>query len=119
MSQRRLVSRTSQRGVVVLPKGVHKVVSRGREYFYFQSGRGTSQAGERVRLPSDPHSPEFWQAIRQCQGLPTIISTDTVNGLIDAYLASPAFTGVSEGTQYQYRRYLQIARDAWGSLRSH
>ena len=102
----------------MLPKGVHKVVSRGREYFYFQSGRGTSQAGERVRLPSDPHSPEFWAAIRQAQGLPAISATNTVGGLIDAYLKSPAVTRLAESTQYQYRRHLEIARKAWGALSS-
>lgn len=102
----------------MLPSGVHKVVSRGREYYYFQAGRGTSAAGPRVRLPNNPHSPEFWQAIRQCQGIITPALPDTVGGLIDSYLASPAFLGVARDTQYQYRRSLEIARSAWGALPS-
>jgi integrase len=112
------VSRKPLRAAVVFPSGVHKVVSRGREYFYFQASRGTSAAGPRVRLPNDPHSPEFWQAIRQCQGIATTPSPDTVGGLIDVYLASPAFLGVARDTQYQYRRSLEIARSAWGALPS-
>lgn len=52
-----------------LPDSVHKVTSRGREYFYFQTGRGTDHAGPRIRLPNDLHSPEFWNAVRQAQGI--------------------------------------------------
>jgi hypothetical protein len=112
------MSRRRSRGAVVLPKGVHRVVSRGRDYFYFQPGRGTSHTGPRVRLPSNPHSPEFWEAIRQAQGLPAIPATNTIGGLIDAYLKSPAVTRLAETTQYQYRRHLEIARKAWGALSS-
>ena len=36
-----------QRAAVELPKGIHRVVSRGREFFYFQAGRGTSAEGPR------------------------------------------------------------------------
>ncbi len=101
-----------------LPRGVHAVVARGRQYFYFQAGRGTLCVGERIKLPKDPQSPEFWQAIRQAQGLPREASTDTINGLIDAYVESPQFQDLTTGSQYQYRRCLDIARAAWGSLPS-
>lgn len=104
-----------------LPKGVHKVRSRGREYFYFQAGRGTVHVGPRTRLPDDPQSPEFWIALRQAQGLTSPASTDTVNALIDAYETSPAFTDpgtLSDGTRELYRRSLRIARTAWGELPS-
>jgi integrase len=94
------------------------VISRGREYLYFQAGRGTSHAGPRIRLPNDPHSPEFWVAIRQAQGLPKASPTDTMEGLIEAYYQSPNFTNLERLTQYQYRRYFGIAIAAWGSLPS-
>ncbi|WP_238232745.1 tyrosine-type recombinase/integrase [Methylobacterium thuringiense] len=45
--------------------------------------------------------------------------TNTVNALIDAYEASPAFTDpgtLSDGSREVYRRSLRIARDAWGEL---
>ena len=45
---------------VSLPKSVHRVTSRGKEYYYYQSGRGTPAQGPRITLPKDPHSPEFW-----------------------------------------------------------
>lgn len=101
-----------------LPKGVHRVVSRAREYFYFQPGRGTAAPGVRIRLPNDPHTPEFWQALRQAQGVTGGPRIDTVNSLIDAYESWEGFGLLSEGTQYHYRRMLKIARDAWGELAS-
>jgi integrase len=104
---------------VLLPRGVHAVRSRGKLYFYFQAGRGTSKVGERIKLPSDPQSPEFWQAIRQAQGdLPKAASTDTINGLIEAYLASPQLAGLETSTQRKYRAYLDIVCAVWGSLPS-
>jgi integrase len=104
---------------IELPNGVHKVISRARVYYYYQSGRGTRRQGQRIRLPSDPHSPEFWTALRQAQGIVGPVATDTVNALIDAYIASwPTLPNrLTESTQYQYKRWLAIARYAWGELR--
>jgi hypothetical protein len=101
---------------VELPQHVHRVISRGREYFYFQEARGTKHAGPRLRLPGDPHSPEFWAAVRQAQGLIAAASADTLAAVLDLYLTSPKFLGLGEGTQDQYRRALRLARDAWGAL---
>lgn len=101
-----------------LPSAVHKVTARGREYFYFQAGRNTEHQGPRIRLPDDPHTPEFWAAIRQAQGASNVATADTVDALIDAYLSSKAFEKVRATTQYQYKRSLSIARRAWGSLKA-
>jgi integrase len=104
---------------IELPDGVHRVTARSREYFYYQSGRGTPRQGPRIRLPCDPHSPEFWAALRQAQGIVGPVATDTVNALIDAYvIAWPTLPDkLSEGSQEQYRRQLKLARDAWGELK--
>jgi len=103
---------------VSFPRNVHRVVSRGREYFYFQSGRGTAHAGQRIKLPSDPTSPEFWNAIRQAQGIVGPVPTDTIGALIDAYeTAWPSLPRkLSKGTKEQYRRHLKHVRLAWGDL---
>jgi integrase len=98
-----------------LPKGVHRVVSRGREYFYFQAGRGTATAGKRVALPNNPQSPEFWVVLRTAQGGGQSDAM-TVSAIIDQYLTSAAFKGVTAGTQDQYMRALRFIRDAWGKL---
>jgi integrase len=94
------------------------VTARGREYFYYQAGRNTPHQGPRIPLPSDPHSPEFWTALRQAQGITGPVRTDTVNALIDAFEAAwPTLPKpLSERTQAAYRTYLKIAREAWGEL---
>jgi integrase len=104
-----------RRATVELPNGVHRVVSRGKEYFYFQKGRGTKDAGPRTGLPNDPHSPAFWKAVREAQGHSGVEVVGTVNAAIDGYLESAAST-VGEETLYNYGRSLSIARAAWGPL---
>lgn len=103
---------------VSLPRHVHVVVSRGREYFYYQEGRGTAHAGDRIRLPNDTTTPEFWIAVRQAQGMSGVVQTDTIAALIDAYeVAWPGLPRkLSKGTQDQYHRHLKVVRDAWGDL---
>lgn len=103
---------------ISLPRHVHRVRSRGREYFYYQEGRGTPHAGERIRLPDDTQSPEFWQAVRQAQGTCGPIPTDTVNALLDAFEMSwpTRQRKITKGTQEQYRRHLKLVRKASGHL---
>jgi integrase len=103
---------------VTFPKGVSVITARGREYFYYQKHRGTPRQGPRIKLPDDPHAPEFWIALRQAQGIGGAVRTDTVNALADAFEAAwptlqPPF---AESTQQSYRSYLKIARAAWGEL---
>lgn len=100
--------------MVDLPKGVHRVVSRGREYFYWHPGRGTLHPGERVRLPDDPTSPEFWVKLRSVQGTGTGVTT--FGDVLDLYETSPQFAKLSDGTKDQYRRQIVIARAGFGAL---
>jgi hypothetical protein len=112
------MSKSRNRATVTLPRGVHRVVSRAREFYYFQAGRGTPREGPRIRLPNDPQSPEFWQAIRQAQGITGLVPTDTINALADAYVVAwPMLRRkLSEGTREQYGRSLRVVRAAWGDL---
>lgn len=111
------MSRQRSKHAITLPKGVHRVVSRGREYFYWQPGRGTEHAGPRIPLPNDPHSPEFWNAIRQAQGVVGAVPVDTFGAVLDAYLEFIKTSGtIAAGTYDQYQRALRIARKAWGNL---
>lgn len=101
---------------ISLPRGVHRVRSRGKDYYYFQMGRGTEHAGPRLKLPDDPRLPEFWAAIQQLQGAPA--PTNTIGALIDAYIA--AWPGLRRklqpSTQNYYRTYLEVIRGLWGNL---
>jgi hypothetical protein len=60
-----------------LPDGVHRLVSRGRDYYYFQEHRNTPRAGPRIKL-RNPFSPECWAKLRSAQGL--IKSSAVKNG---------------------------------------
>lgn len=100
---------------MVLPKGVHKVTSRGREYYYFQAGRGTTAPGPRVKINYDPQTPEFWAALMEAQGKSKLPQINTVSLVVDQYLAATAPT-VETITLYHYRRSLDIAKRAWGDL---
>jgi integrase len=101
---------------VALPKNVHRVVARGREYFYFQIGRGTVRQGPRNALPKDTHSPEFWNEIRRLQGIETGPVIVTVNAVCDLFLVWPPFRKLAAGTQVQYEHAMKTVRAAWGAL---
>jgi integrase len=100
-------------GVVELPSGVHRVVARGREYFYWHPGRGTKHAGKRIALPKDPTGPDFWVALREAQGV--VADTVTLGAVIDLYETSPQFLKLGDGTQSLYRRQLRILRAGFGT----
>lgn len=101
--------------MVELPKGVHRVVSRAREYFYWHPGRGTKHAGQRVPLPSDPTDPAFWVALREAQGAGGAPVVMTLGDVIDRFLvAMEARKDLEEGTKAIYRRELKVARAGFG-----
>ena len=105
----------SKKPTLDLPPHIQRIVSGGREYFYFQSGRSTKSPGPRHKLPGTPHSVEFWEAYRSLVGseLPAGKSFDD---LIAAYKLSPDFTRRSDATRRDYARYLDIISTAWGDL---
>lgn len=109
--------RQRDRAAVNFPKGVHRVVARGREYFYYQAGRGTDHAGPRIPLPNDPQTPEFWSAVRQAQGTVGDVAADNFGAVLDAYLDRIKTAGtITDGTIDQYKRSLRTANKAWGNL---
>lgn len=112
--------RRSSRSIVDLPPNVTCIVSGGREYYYHQAGRGTPHAGPRTRIPYDPHTPEFWTAVRQAQGAGGPIPTGTINALADAWeVAWPTLPRkLKPATQEQYRRSIGVVRQAWGDLKA-
>lgn len=102
---------------MALPKGVHRVKARGREYFYFQPDRGTGRAGPRIPLPNDPQSPEFWIALRAAQGRSAVIpELETFGQACDEFLVWEPFKLLAAGTQAKYRGSMKIARRAWETL---
>jgi integrase len=108
---------------VDLPQYVFPILARGKIYYYYQVGRNTAAQGPRIPLGKDPQSPEFWVALREAQGKSAVPIVNTVNLVIDEFLAVEAkrvaATGqatLSASTYDHYRRSLGIAKRAWGTL---
>jgi integrase len=99
--------------VVELPKGVQRVVTRGKVYFYWHPGRGTEHAGKRIPLPPDPTTPEFWNALRQAQGISGLVTVKTVGAVIDLFRTAKEFPK-HPGTAGMYERGLRILRAGFG-----
>ncbi|MDO9417976.1 tyrosine-type recombinase/integrase [Pararhizobium sp.] len=110
--------RRRKKSEIPLPRHVQPVTSRGKLYYYFQIGRGTANAGPRVPLPRDPHSPEFWTAYQQLRGNSIAAGTDdTVNAVLDEWLMQMRAAGdVTASTIRFYEHAAGTARKAWGSL---
>ena len=106
-----------KRPMIELPKGVNVAKIRGRRYFYFQPGRGTRNAKPAIRLPDDPHSPEFWAEYARLSGAGTenhAPRPGTFDALITAYTASPEFARKAERTKKLNISHLRIITEIWG-----
>lgn len=103
-----------------LPPNVHRQVRpSGRIRYTYQVGRGTKLAGPRIRLPDDPHTPEFWAALsklRTQEAAPTEVARKTISGMVDAYFASPHLASLSQSTKREYLRYLREFQAELGKL---
>jgi integrase len=100
----------------MLPRGVHRVVARGREYFYFQAGRGTVNPGPRVKLPNDPHNPQFWIAVRDARG-DIVDPVPTMNAVLDLYWAwASARDDLASESKRKYHDAIKVARRGIGHM---
>ncbi|KAA5603785.1 tyrosine-type recombinase/integrase [Roseospira marina] len=80
-----------------------------RTYYYHRHTR--------LRLPDDPTSPEFAQALKDlapAKDSPEGVAPGSFAALVEAYLGSPEFRSLAPKTQRDYRRYLDVIRESWG-----
>ena len=114
------MSRKSRRATVSLPNGVHRVVARSREYFYFQANRGTPRQGPRIPLPKIRTRRNFGARSARRKGSTVRAQVDTFAAAVDAFLAHcenrVGTDNLSAGTLDQYRRTIKLPRAAWGDL---
>jgi integrase len=94
---------------VDLPRHVHRVIGKGKEYYFYQAHRGTARAGERIALPNDPTTVEFWTRVRELAGVVPGYS-GTVSAMIDAYLASTEYEALAVSSRRVYLIYLRQAQ---------
>jgi integrase len=111
---------------ITLPAHVHRVIARGKPYFYFHYKRGTANARDRIRLPNDPKSPEFWTVYKELLAAHAPPPEEaekkdppgSIAALIRAYRNSPEWRELSEGTQVNYQIYLERMQNVWGELQA-
>lgn len=93
----------------MLPRHVHAVTWKsGTVAYYWQPHRGTKRQEARTRLPDDPASPAFWNAVKALQQGPKLVSG--MVKMIDEYLASPKFGELAENSKREYRRYMKALK---------
>ncbi len=105
---------------IELPKHVHKVTARGRNYYYYQLRRNRPDQGPRIKLEFEPRDPRFWADIKAIEGRqePDVMPRGTVGTLVAAYLASPDFSQLAEATRRDYLRYLKIIDERFGRFQA-
>ena len=102
---------------LVLPAYVHRVVSRGKDYYTYQRGKGTKTAGPRIKLPH-PTDPDFLAAVYRAAGeTPPAPKAGTFEALIKAYRASPEWRQLSAASRRDYGHYLDAIDKDLGRFR--
>jgi hypothetical protein len=110
----------------LLPQGVHAVPVGKIVYYYWQPGRGTARAGERVALGKDARCPEFWRKLDQLQDLPApdaviagswaALSRAWAGDADKGIKSSREWEGLSAGTRSVYQRHMSLVVRHWGGL---
>lgn len=79
-------------------KGVHRIVAKGRVYYRYGRGKGS------IRLPDDPESPEFLDALAKIKTAekPSSAAPGTFADLVVTYKRSSAYTRLAPRTKQDY-----------------
>lgn len=103
--------------MVDLPSEVHVITkTSGKQYFYWVPNRGTKAEGERIPLPRDPKSAEFWAKIAALGGSNPLSPAGSVSNLIQRYRGSEDFNKNTASTKATYEVHLRRFEDLemWG-----
>jgi integrase len=91
-------------------KGVHKVRSKGRIYYYAWRGRGAP------RLSGLPGSPEFLASYQAAMASRSVPDPNRFRTVILAYQQSDQFAGLASSTRKMWSIWLGRINDYFGSL---
>jgi integrase len=94
----------------VLMRGLHRVKSNGRVYFYAWRG------GPRLETSAPLGSPEFHAAYNAAVASKAPKIAGTFKDLITLYENSTEFTGRSKRTKSDYTKHLRAIETKWGKL---
>lgn len=106
---------------MIAPKYLRHKRAKGRDYWYFDAGKGADGKRQLIALPHIKH-PSFGGALARAQATRTNRKNQqgvlTVEGLIRLYERSPDFKSLSSASQRSYTRYLtrasELMRDGKG-----
>jgi hypothetical protein len=108
-----------------LPEGIHQVRSKGRTYYYYRPGRGTSRAARPIKIFGDPLAPigtpeneRFWRELNHIVSQTVVFPSGSVKALIDEYRDDEAFKRLSPRSRTVYNVLLnRFAKPhVWGLL---
>lgn len=114
---------------IEIPEHVQPVKARGREYFYYQEGRGRkdpTQRGERIKIHGSPRLKAgsqanlmFWAEYNRVKVSALVYPVGSIGNLIDLYYKDDAFTKLADRSRTVYALHLDRMRkpEAWGLLK--
>jgi hypothetical protein len=83
-----------------LPKGVHQVRSKGRTYYYYRPGRGTSRATKPIKIFGDPvasigtpDNERFWRELNHIVSQTVVFPSGSVRLLLTNIGATRPLSG--------------------------
>jgi integrase len=91
-------------------KGLHRVWSNGRVYYYAWRG------GPRIETSAAPGSPEFMSVYNIAVASKAPKPSGTFRDLIVQYETASEFIGLAERTKSDYRKHLRAIEAKWGKL---
>lgn len=94
--------------VMVALKGLHKVRTKGRVYYYAWRGG--------PRLSGEPGTPEFLASFQEAKNPLADSDRKKFGTWVRLYKASPEFAGLSVHTKYRWSQWLDEVQDHFGEL---
>src|SRR5215207_6306609 len=89
-------------------KGIHTVQAKGRTYYYAWRGG--------PRIDAKPGTPAFVQAYHEAHAARRKLPQNCLFTLIAEFKQSAEFGGLSERTKKDYRTFLRLVEDKFGTM---
>lgn len=99
-----------------LPEHIHHQKRGSRNYYTYQRGRNTPNAGPRTRIPFEPDTPDFWKMYNTLNAAPQTHRKGSLNALIAAYEQSVKFASLKPNTKRDYEFYLKLLGQRLGNF---
>lgn len=89
-------------------KGIHRIESRGRYYYYAWRGG--------PRLSGKPGTPQFMESYHTAHATRKVVPLDTIKGLVADYKSSAEYTGLATTTRRDYSAVFKLIEEEFGDM---